>query len=383
MNKRKKVCIIVSSGEKTMKWFLLDHIRALSYKYDVTVMANTSNFDFIDPMDIKVNTISNYIERKISIVKDIKALLHLLQVFSQYKFDVVHSVTPKAGLLAMMAAMLTQVPIRIHTFTGQIWVTRSGLSRYIFKNLDKIIAFCSTNILVDSLSQQNFLIDENVVKPNQSMVLGKGSISGVDTLRFAHNKTARSEIRDELKIAESTTVFLFLGRLTRDKGILDLAQAFVKLCQIREEVQLLIVGPDEEEIVPAIKQQYESFYDRITFVDYTNVPEHYMAASDILCLPSYREGFGSVIIEAAAVGLPAIGSKIYGITDAIEENITGLLHKPADVESIFEAMLQLTDDISLRQEMAANAYRRAIEEFPKERITKALVDYYEFLVSNL
>ncbi|MBW4682209.1 MAG: glycosyltransferase family 4 protein [Microcoleus vaginatus WJT46-NPBG5] len=366
-----------------MKWFLLDHIRALSYKYDVTVMANTSNFDFIDPMDIKVNTISNYIERKISIVKDIKALLHLLQVFSQYKFDVVHSVTPKAGLLAMMAAMLTQVPIRIHTFTGQIWVTRSGLSRYIFKNLDKIIAFCSTNILVDSLSQQNFLIDENVVKPNQSMVLGKGSISGVDTLRFAHNKTARSEIRDELKIAESTTVFLFLGRLTRDKGILDLAQAFVKLCQIREEVQLLIVGPDEEEIVPAIKQQYESFYDRITFVDYTNVPEHYMAASDILCLPSYREGFGSVIIEAAAVGLPAIGSKIYGITDAIEENITGLLHKPADVESIFEAMLQLTDDISLRQEMAANAYRRAIEEFPKERITKALVDYYEFLVSNL
>lgn len=366
-----------------MKWFLLDHIRALSYKYDVTVMANTTNFDFIDPLDIKVNTLSNYIERKISIVKDIKALLHLLQVFSQYKFDVVHSVTPKAGLLAMMAAVLTQVPIRIHTFTGQIWVTRSGLSRQIFKNLDKVIAFCSSNILVDSLSQQHFLINENVVQPNQSMVLGKGSISGVDTLRFSPNKSVRSEIRNNLKIAESTTVFLFLGRLTRDKGILDLVQAFVKLCQIREEVHLLIVGPDEEEILPAIKQQYETFSHKITFVDYTNVPEHYMAASDILCLPSYREGFGSVIIEAAAVGLPAIGSKIYGITDAIEENITGLLHEPADVESLFEKMLQLTDDISLREQMADNAHKRAIEEFPKEKITNALVDYYESLVSNL
>lgn len=366
-----------------MKWFLLDHIKALSYKYDVTVMANTSNFDFIHEMDIKVNTLSNYIERKISVFKDIKALLHLLKVFSKYKFDVVHSVTPKAGLLAMMAGALTQVPIRIHTFTGQVWVTRSGLSRQLFKNLDKIIALCSTNILVDSLSQQKFLINENVITPDQSMVLGKGSISGVDTLRFSPNISARNEVRNELKLAEPTTVFLFLGRLTRDKGIFDLAQAFVKLCQIREGVHLLIVGPDEEEIVPVIKQQYESLSNRITFVDYTNVPEHYMAASDILCLPSYREGFGSVIIEAAAVGLPAIGSKIYGITDAIEENITGLLHEPADVESIFEKMLQLTDDISLRQQMATNAHKRAVEEFPKEKITNALVDYYESLVSTL
>lgn len=383
MSEIKKICIIVSSGEKTMKWFLLDHIRALSYKYDVTVMANTNNFEFIHSLHRPITTISNHIERKISIWKDIKALLHLRTVFCQQKFDVVHSVTPKAGLLSTIAGVLARIPIRIHTFTGQIWITRSGISRMIIKNMDRVIGLLATNILIDSYSQQQFLVENKIIKADKSLVLGKGSIAGVDTLRFSPNQDVRLQIRTNLKIAESTIVFLFIGRLTIDKGVLDLTQAFSALCNVRDNVHLLIVGPDEEYITEIIRNKYQNYSDKISFVEYTDLPEHYMATSDILCLPSYREGFGNVVIEAASVGIPAIGSRIYGVTDAIEENITGLLHKPGDENSIFEKMLRLIDYPNLRTQMGVNARKRAVLDFSKEKITTALVNYYETLLLGI
>lgn len=365
-----------------MKWFLLEHIKTLSEKYDVTVMANTQDFSFIHPLNIQVNTISNHIERKISLTKDVRALFHLAKILSQQKFDAIHSVTPKAGLLSMLAGFLTGIPIRIHTFTGQIWVTRSGVSRYIFKNLDRVIAFLATGILVDSFSQKNFLIENKIISPSKSLVLGQGSIAGVDTSRFSPSLNKRLNIREKLNIHISAIVFLFVGRLTCDKGILDLVGAFIRLRQARSNVHLLIVGPDEDDIIVEIRKRCQADSSSITFVNQTDVPEDYMAASDILCLPSYREGFGNVILEGAASGIPAIGSRIYGITDAIEENVTGLLHKPADENSILEKMLVLIDDVSTREEMGRKARQRAIMHFSKEQVTAALVDYYGTVMNN-
>jgi len=377
-----KICIVVSS-EMTVKAFLLDQISALSDKYDVTVVLNTKDKHFLDKLGIKATVLFAGIARNVSLWKDIKALVYLGYLFRKNRFDIVHSVTPKAGLLSMISGFLTRIPIRIHTFTGQVWVTKSGLKKWLLKLMDKLLALLATNVLIDSNSQRAFLVEQGVVSEKKSIVLAKGSVSGVDTKRFSSNHNAWKEIRNDLNISEQDMVILFLGRLNKDKGVLDLSKTFCKLCEMYNNTHLLLVGPDEEKLKSKITEILIQYKNRIHFIDYTNEPEKYMAAADIFCLPSYREGFGTVVIEAACSGIPAIGSRIYGITDAIEENVTGLLFNVGDIDSLLEKMLVFINNPGLRKRMGENAHKRAIRDFPKEMVTAALLKYYEMLLSKL
>jgi glycosyltransferase involved in cell wall biosynthesis len=240
--------------------------------------------------------------------------------------------------------------------------------------MDRLIALFSTYALVDSSSQRQFLLDEGVLKASKSDVLAQGSISGVDTIRFRPNAQARKQIRDELKIPEEEMTFLFLGRLNRDKGVLDLATAFAGIRN--EHTHLLVVGPDEEDILPQITRLTEKCRARAHFVGFTSNPEEYMAAADVFCLPSYREGFGSVVIEAAAVGIPAIGSRIYGVVDAIQENFSGLLFDARDVSGLQTAMDKLSGDRELRLRLGRQARERAINVFSSEKLALAWLEYY-------
>ncbi len=376
----KQVCIVVSSV-MTVNAFLLDQIQALSRIYRVYVVANVDNSSSLAWQGENVIIVPLAIERKIFPWRDFMALVFLFRLFRQHKFDIVHSVTPKAGLLAMTAASCAGIRARIHTFTGQVWATRSGLSRWLLKSMDRLIASLATSVLVDSASQRNFLIVEKVVKDRKSKVLAKGSISGVDTRRFCPNPCVRKEIRSQLGIPDHAVVFLFLGRLNRDKGVLDLAKAFSHLCDSREDAHCMVVGPDEAGMRGHMQQLCKA-HDKLHFVDYSSAPEHYMAAADVFCLPSYREGFGTVIIEAASVGIPAIASRIYGITDAVEDGVTGLLHDAGDVESIVRLMKQFAEDVALREKMGESARNRARRDFSKEMVTSAVVEYYKQLMHS-
>jgi glycosyltransferase involved in cell wall biosynthesis len=302
------------------------------------------------------------------------ALWKLFWLFRRYRFDLVHSVTPKAGLLAMTAAFLAGVNVRIHTFTGQVWATREGLSRWVLKNADRWIGWVSTSTLADSISQHRFLIEEGVISASRSNVLAQGSISGVDVSRFKPNAAARARIRGELHFSEDDVVFLYLGRLNRDKGLLDLASAFAGMDNAA--AQLLVIGPDEEGIGPQMLKRAEGNAGRVRFVGFSANPEEYMAAADVLCLPSYREGFGNVVIEAAAVGIPAIGSRIYGVVDAIAENETGLLFEAGNIEELKSCISLLCRDRELRARLGGQARERVLAQFTSERLASAWLDYY-------
>ena len=371
----KKVCIVVSSV-MTVNAFLVDQIQALSRIYRVYVVANLGDSNSLAWVGENITIVSLAIERKTFPRRDLMALVSLFRLFRRHRFDIVHSVPPKAGLLAMVAASCAGIRARIHTFTGQVWTTRSGLDRWFLKSMDWLIASLATNVLVDSASQRNFLIAEKVVKDRNSRVLAKGSISGVDTRRFCPNPCVRKEIRGRLGIPDYAVVFLFLGRLNRDKGVIDLAEAFRHLCDSREDAHCMVVGPDEAGMRGQMQQLCRAHRDKLHFVDYSSAPEHYMAAADVFCLPSYREGFGTVIIEAASVGIPAIASRIYGITDAVEDGVTGLLHDAGDVESMVKFMKQFTEDVALREKIGGNARNRVQRDFSMEKVTSAVVDYY-------
>ena len=362
----------------TIRAFLLDQIKALSQKYYVTLIFNGVD-DFRD-IGVRIKTLNIGIKRKVSLFADFKALINLIIIFRKEKFDSVHSVTPKAGLLSMTAARIARIKVRIHTFTGQVWATKTGIPRFILKYIDRFLASNATNILVDSKSQQDFLISENIVKPNESKVLADGSISGVDLKRFSPNMSARNRIRKKLGIKKDEILFLFLGRLNKDKGVRDLANAFIELRQSMTGVKLLFVGPDETNNREQIETNCLNYKKEIFFIDYTEQPEFYMSAADVFCLPSYREGFGSVIIEASAAGIPSVASRIYGITDAIIEGETGLMHEPGHVKDISDKMKTMVLDHEKRVTLGKSAYARAHLSFSYERLTRALLKNYNELL---
>lgn len=378
---RKKVCF-VTTIEMTVRAFLLEHIRAMSEIYDVCVIANTENPDFLKPLEINVIVIPVVIERKIYLLHDIKALFRLYWLFRKNGFDVVHSIMTKSGLLGMVAGFLARVPNRVHTFTGQLWVTQSGFKHFFLKSIDRLLAFLATRILVDSNSQRDFIISEGIVSGAKAYVLARGSITGVNTEKFRPNSQARADIRASLGISDSDVVFLFLGRLTRDKGLLDLARAFSKVRNRYNNVDLMVVGPDEEGLRERILEICGAYSDMIYFEDYTNIPESYMAAADVFCLPSYREGFGNVIIEAAATGIPAIGTRIYGVTDTIEDGVTGLLYEPRDAEALASLMERLIKNADLRKEIGMKARTKALQDYSNEKVVSAMLDFYEIMIAG-
>ncbi len=307
------------------------------------------------------------------------ALFLLMRLFWCEQFDIVHSHFPKSGLLGMTAAWITRVPIRIHTFHGEVWATRKGWRRSTLKAFDRIVAWMATDVLTVSASQQQFLVREGVLVQGQSTVIGAGSICGVDPLRFCPDLYFRRRTREDLGIDQHTKLILFMGRLNRDKGVLDLVEAFLAISRRRPGVALLLVGTQEDIHFSSLQEMCGAYRQRIHYQSFTSTPERYMAAADVFCLPSYREGFGMTLIEAAACSVPAVASRISGIVDAVSEGETGLLFTPANVAELTQALLTLISDAPLCQRMGVLARSRTVALFSADKITGEVLAFYDTL----
>lgn len=378
---RKKVCWVVTSL-LIVKFFLMPHLAALSREYEVTLIVNVDDQEFLDALELPATVISVNIARKVAPWQDMKALWQLIRIFRAQRFQLVHSISPKGGLLGMLAAWIAGVPVRMHTFQGEVWANRRGWWRAVLKFMDKLVAKIATQLTVVSHSERQFLLDEGIISFRKSAVLANGSICGVDTARFYPNAIMRDNVRRENGIPDDSAVILFLGRLNRDKGVLDLAKSFAAIAATIPNAILLLVGPEEEQILEDVRQICAGYGERVKGVGFTQHPENYMAAADVLCLPSYREGFGLVIIEAAATGVPAVCSRIYGITDAVEDGKTGLLFPAGDVAALTRALLKLLEDRNLREQMGEAARARALELFPSQKIIGEMLALYGKLLSQ-
>jgi lipopolysaccharide/colanic/teichoic acid biosynthesis glycosyltransferase/glycosyltransferase involved in cell wall biosynthesis len=372
---KRRICVVVAS-EMTVRAFLVRQLHAMQSEYDLTVVVNTANVALLHELGIDGRLASIAIERRVSIRRDLTALWSLYRLFRASRFDLVHSMTPKAGLLGMAAAWMTRVPIRIHTFTGQVWATRRGASRWFLRLCDVLIARMASETLADSPSQREFLACEGIASTSAMGVLGKGSVGGVDLATFKPDSAVRNAVRKLLVVRPEEVLLLFVGRLTRDKGVLDLARAFRSVADEQSHVRLVIVGPDEESLRPAISSACGAHVNRVQFFEQTDRPQDFMAAADVLCLPSYREGIGVVIIEAAGCGVPAVASRIYGIVDAVEEGRTGLLHPAGNVAALTTELLRIVRDGELRQSLGSAARRRVEREFPVDRMVAAHLSFY-------
>jgi glycosyltransferase involved in cell wall biosynthesis len=375
------ICV-VATVPFSLAVFMAPHIRTMSQAYEVTLVADSCSAEVSALLGPSVSFQPIRLSRDISIVADIWSLLALWRLFRRRQFRIVHSITPKAGLLAMIAARLAGVPVRVHWFTGQVWVTRRGIGRWILKTMDRLLAACSTHVLVDSPSQGAFLVRQGIVRPKQALVLGCGSVCGVDTTRFKPDLSARARIRTRLKIPDDAVVALYLGRLNRDKGLPELAEAFAISARKCSDLHLLVVGPDERGMRNRVIAALGGAGKRAHFEDFTAEPETHMAASDFFVLPSHREGFGSSVIEAAACGIPAIGTTIYGLCDALVDGESGLLVAVGDVDALAVAIVRLATDGALRQRMGRAARLRAERDFRQQHLTAALMEFYQDLLGS-
>lgn len=380
-SRRPSLCL-VTAVPVTCNAFLGAHVAALSPHAGVTLVHSGLPEDLRPEIRALARSIRVRIRREISPWSDLRAMFALWRLFRRERFELVHSVTPKAGLLTAIAARLAGVPVRLHWFTGQVWATRRGAMRWLLRALDRIVAASSTCCLVDSPSQRDFLLSQGVGCSDRLRVLASGSVNGVDARRFRPDSDARGRIRASLGVPEGAVMALFVGRLGSEKGVPELARAFAVAARACPNLHLALVGPDEEGLEADLRRDTREMQDRVHVCGATREPEAFMAAADFLVLPSHREGFGSVVIEAAACGLPAVATRIYGLSDAVEDGRTGTLVPPYDEVALSEAIRRMAQDAEARRSMGDAALQRAREEFPQERLTSALLELYAQLLGR-
>lgn len=326
-----------------------------------------------------VNCVAIDIPRSISPWRDLLALIRLYRLFRYEHIDIAHSTTPKAGLLTAIAAFLAGVPIRLHTFTGQPWVSMQGVRRILARGSDRLIGKLNMRCYADSESQRQFLVEQGIIDAKQLFVIGAGSLAGVDVERFNPTRFSSEEriaTRQALSIPENAQVILFVGRITIDKGVHELLEAFREIKTKQSRVHLVFVGRFDSDsgVAGGISQRDIDSVQDTHIVGYTECPEAYMAIADILCLPSYREGFGTVVIEAAAMGVPTVGSDIYGLSDAVVNGETGILVPPRDSAALATALSMLLADEERRVKMGRAARQRSEMLFDANLINGKLIE---------
>lgn len=375
----RRMCVLAATP-LTIHFFLKPHLRELARHFEVTLACNPRSDAYLRPLGLPVREVALPIERKIAPLRDLRAIVALCRLFERERFDIVISVVPKAGLLGMLAAFLLRVPRRVHIFQGEVWASRRGPMRWLLKRLDGLTARLATHALAVSESERAFLEQEGVAPVGKLQVLGAGSICGVETSRFRPDAVARARVRAELGIPESAVLCIFLGRLTEDKGVLELAHAFAQNATTQPALWLLLVGPDEDGMQARLRALVPpELASRMLLRPFANEPQQMLASADFLCLPSYREGFGMVILEAGAVGIPAIGSRIYGITDAIEEGRTGLLVPARDTAALAAAIRRWCEQPQERQKYGLAAQDRARSLFEQKNVVEGYVEYFSSL----
>lgn len=381
-----KICLI-----STVPFFIVSQLKGqVEYLRDtgmnvVLVSSEGSEWAMINTgQGLSVKIIN--IPRALKPWQDFTALIRLIHFFLMHRFDIAHSTTPKAGLLTALAAFISGIPIRLHTFTGQPWVTLKGFMRWSSRTADKLIGVLNTKCYADSNSQAQFLVKEGILSSRKIAVIGQGSLAGVDMTRFNPDHwslSIKQQLRQSLSIAASSKILIFVGRISPDKGIVELISAFYELLKMNYDVDLLLVGPHDQDRGGKSSLDLNSARQcsKIHYIGYTECPESYLAISDIFCLPSYREGFGTVVIEAAAMGIPTVGTQINGLIDAVEDGKTGILVPPRDERSLFLALCKMLDDPNLIQKMGKAARQRCIRRFNADLVNSLLVKEYVHLLN--
>ncbi len=335
----------------------------------------------------KINTYFIPFTRKITPLQDIKALWKLYRFLKKEKPDVVHTHTPKAGIVGMMAAYFAGVPHRLHTVAGLPLLETTGLKRKLLNTVEKYTYRFATKVYPNATGLKKIILKQKFTKPEKLKIIANGSSNGIDSSYFNPNTFTKEEIeknKKNLSIKDSDFTFLYVGRLVKDKGINELVKAFVSLYTKNPNITLLLVGDYEPKLDPLDKETLTSInrHPKIITTGWQNDVRIYFAVSDLFVFPSYREGFPNVVLQAGAMNLPAIVSNINGCNEIISDNINGLIIPVKTVPALQKAMDIILKDKSLYQKLKKHTRKIILQKYERQQVWDALLKEYKLLLKQ-
>ena len=366
----------------TIDWslgMLSGQLRFLNQEFDVVAVANDSGILKEVAEREGVRTIGVPMHREISIAADCRSLVALYKLFRCERPYIVHSNTPKASLLSMVAAWAARVPHRIYLVTGLRFETTHGILRFILKTMERITCLCATKVIPEGDGVKATLLREHITrKPLQK--IHHGNINGIDLEHFARTPEVMQRAT-EIRNGSEDFTFIFIGRMVRDKGINELVAAFDRLNSELPATKLLLVGKFEDELDPVLPETKQIIENnpKIEFAGYQNDVRPFLVASDVAVLPSYREGFPNVVIQAGAMGLAQIVTDINGCNEVVIEGQNGLIIPKQNEEALYNAMRRLATDRELTVRMAASARELIATRYRQEDVWAELLKMYKSL----
>jgi len=384
--KPKSVKVVrVSTVAMSLDILLKGQLKYLNHYFQVTaVSGEDKHLDSIRKRE-GVPTKSINIKRHISIFHDLISLFKLYVYFKKHKPQIIHSITPKAGLLSMVAGYFAKVPIRIHSFTGLVFPTKSGWMQILLIRMDRLLCACATHVYPEGEGVKRDLMDYKITDKPLS-VIHNGNINGID-LDFFNSKSLNNELpstRKELGLATDDFVFVFVGRLVGDKGINELVAAFDKLLNIdtTKSIKLLLVGPYEDQLAPLELKTLRAIQSNknIIATGYKDDVRPFLAVSNVFVFPSYREGFPNVVMQAGAMGLPSIVTDINGCNEIIHKGINGIIIPVKDVKAIYQAMMTLISDKSYYNKLQNKSRQMIVNKYSQLELWNAQLKEYNRLI---
>ncbi|MEO7044433.1 MAG: glycosyltransferase family 4 protein [Ferruginibacter sp.] len=324
--------------------------------------------------------------RRITPFQDIICLWHLIKIFKREKPDIVHTHTPKAGLLGMMAAYICSVKIRIHTVAGLPLMAEKGFKLKLLKVVEKITYSCAMYVWPNSFSLLKFIKENNLVKGEKMEVIGKGSSNGINLQKFNKNCIPNdliSLVKTQIAYLPENIYLLFVGRIVADKGIAELVRSFKKLSENNPALNLVLVGPFEEDLDPLpgdiLKEIREN--KAIRHIEWSENIAAFMATCSYFIFPSHREGFPNVLLQAGAIEIPVVCSDIPGNIDIVEDGVTGFIFKIRDENALEKTILKAMGNRDLSERMTINLSKNINENFDRQIIWNEILRKYQKLLS--
>jgi glycosyltransferase involved in cell wall biosynthesis len=384
MEKLIRITTIPISIEKLLEnqlFFMKDY-------YDVkAISSDKENLERVGKLQ-EVSVYPVEMTRKITPWQDLKALWKLYRYFKKEQPLIVHTHTPKAGTIGMIASKLAGVPHRLHTVAGLPLLETKGNKRKLLNLVEKTTYACASKIYPNSNGIKNIITQEGFCKPDKIKIIANGSTNGINTQIFNPEMISNEDqvhLKKTLDIAPTDFVFIYVGRLTGDKGINELLLAFRKIAMEFKNTKLLLVGFFETNLDPLQKDTLSEIKNnaQVIHVPFQNDVRPYYAISDVLVFPSYREGFPNAILEAGAMGLPTIASDINGCNEIIEDQKNGILIPPKDAEALFTAMKKVMLHHSFRSHLKQNARAMIVSRFEQIVVWEALLAEYKNFESHV
>ncbi|MCF6349757.1 MAG: glycosyltransferase family 4 protein [Flavobacteriaceae bacterium] len=382
MNKTK--LIRITTVPISLEKLLENQLTFMSNYFDITAIS--SNKKQLKKFGIENNIKTKHIEltRKITPLQDLKALWKLYKFLKKEKPEIVHSHTPKAGTIAMLAAKLAGVPNRLHTIAGLPLLETKGIKRTILNIVEKITYAAATQILPNSYGLKQIILVKKFCKESKLKVIANGSSNGINTAYFNpanYLETENEKLRKRINILKNDFVFIFVGRLVSDKGINELVNAFENINNKFTNTKLLLVGALETELDPLENKTIVKIknHNNIISVGYQQDVRPYFAIANVLTFPSYREGFPNVVLQAAAMNLPSIVTNINGCNEIIKHHKNGLIIPVKDKKALFVAMKELVLNTALRQKLIQNSRKSITTRYNQQLVWEKLLQEYKLL----